>query len=200
MSAIDRENAKLEAAHGSIGSKPTYQWMFSENLYFPFRKRNSVTGEPEREYRANPETGIIEVHPVFELRKMCQSLHRQWVLCRFMPPPRSESQWVAEFGTKVDYLANGYYADTNVVLDPGMNPWDCGTDGATFTDMIIKMAANDRAKTKAQWDAEGQAILDRQEREKDRKMDELIGEVILPFPNSPHVPGKRGGPVSFGGV
>ncbi len=200
MSAIDRENAKLEAAHGSIGSKPTYRWEFSENLYFPFRKRNSVTGEPEREYYANPKTGIIEVHPVFELRKMAPHLRRQWVLCRFIPPPKSESQWVAEFGTKVDYLANGYYANTNVELDPGMSPWDMGTDGATITDMIIKMAANDRAKTIAQWDAEGNEIVDRREREQDKKLDEEIGELLLPFPKSPHVPGRRGGPVSFGGI
>ena len=193
MSAIDKENAKLEAAHGSTGGKATYKWEFSENLYFPFRDQ-----EAGWDYVANQQTGIIEARPIFRLRKMVPWCDRQWILCRFQAPP-SETQWKNQFGDKVEWPRNGYYAPTNVELDPGINPWD-SDGGVTFTDVVIKMGLNDRGKTKQQWDDEGEQIVEKRERDLTQRREDMLDDLLFPYPNSPHIPGKRGGPVSFGGV
>lgn len=194
--ALDRENDKLRIAHGSTGDQPNYKWEFSENLYFPFRKE-----PPEYDYIANEATGIIEAKPVFELKKMCPFLNRQWVLCRFMAPP-TETVWKRTFGTKVEYPAKGYYAPTNVELDPGIGPWDTGPDtSATLTDIVIRMAANDRARSAREWDEQAEEIERRGEKAADEKMNTILDDAThIPFvDNSPHIPGKRGGSVSWGG-
>lgn len=189
--ALKRENDKLRIAHGEEGGFASYQWQFSENLFFPFRKGT------EWDYQAN-EAGILIAVPVFELKKMVPWCHRQWILCRFVPPP-SETRWKNQFGSKVDYPRNGYYAPTNVELDSGISPWDCDSGSASITDILIKMAANDRAKTAAQLDSEGEAILAKREAALDQRRSDMIEDLLIPFPNSPHVPGTRGGPISFGG-
>ena len=194
MSAIDQENDKLRIAHGETGGRAAYRWEFSENLFFPFRKE-----PPEYDYVADPATGIIAAHPVFELKPMCPFLHRQYVLCRFMAPP-DETTWKRTFGTKVAYPDRGYYAPTNVELDPGVSPWDCGPDTSeTITDIVIKMATRDRARSVREWNAQAEEIEARQEREQDAKMNAILDDATyIPFvDNSPHIPGKRGGSVSF---
>jgi len=192
---LDRENDKLRIAHGETGGRANYKWEFSENLYFPMRK------EPlEYEYKAN-EKGIIEAKAVYEMRLQAPYLRRQWVLCRYMEPP-TETAWKNTFGTKVAYPAKGYYAATNANLDEGLSPWDMSPDGTTFTDAVIRIAKKDRAKTIREWDDEGEAIVARREKLVDEQRDGKIDEeVYIPFvDNSPHLPGKRGGSVSFGGV
>jgi hypothetical protein len=192
---LKRENDKLRIAHGETGGKANYIWEFSENLYFPFKKE-----PPEWDHVANQATGLIEVKAVFEQKKMCPLLSRQWVLCRFIAPP-SETHWKNTFGTKVEYPRTGYYAPTNVELDPEVAPWDTDANGASLTDMVIGMAARDRDRTVREWNEQGEEILARSERAKDAEMDRIIDDACyIPFvDNSPHIPGKRGGSVSFGG-
>ena len=193
---LKKENEKLRAAHGETGGQPNYKWEFSENLYFPFRKEPATY-----DYVANQTTGLIEARPVFELKGMCPHLHRQWVLCRFIPPP-NENTWKNTFGTKVDYPSKGYYAPTNVDLLEDVAPWDMNQGGESITDIIIGMANRDRNRTIEEWDAQSEAILAQRESARDSEMDAIIDNVsYIPFAEkAPHIPGSRNGSVSFGGV
>lgn len=192
-SDLRKENEKLAIAHGYKGGKPNYRWEFSENLYFPHRK------EPlEYDYVAN-DAGIIMAQPVFELKKMCPRLNRQWVLCRFMEPC-SETAWKNIFGSKVEWPRNGYYAPTNVELDESISPWDTDSAYTSMTDMLIGMITHDRNKSIREWNDEGERIVEYREKDLDRQRSDQIDDLIFPYPNSPHIPGQRGGPVSFGGT
>lgn len=190
---LQRENDKLRTAHGETGGQPNYKWEFSESLYFPMRK------EPlEYDYVAN-EAGIIMAQPIYVMKLQAPYLHRQWVLCRFMAPP-SETQWKNTYGSKVEYPKSGYYAATNAALDEGIYPWDQSPEGATFTDAAIRIATKDRNKSVAELDAEGEEIISKRERVTEQLREDMLGELLFSFPNSDHIPGKRGGGVVFGGL
>jgi hypothetical protein len=183
---LDRENTLLAAELGMECGQPRYQWRFSENLYFPMRDGNKW------DYVADESTGIIVAKPVFVLRKMAPLLHRQWVMCLWMNPG-TERDWKDNFGAKAEYPRNGYYAPTSIELDEGINPWDTN-EGKSVTYWFLAVARKDAAKSKADLDAEGLAIIEHNERKTDHQMDELIGDCLLPFG---HIPGSRAGGISL---
>lgn len=192
------ENQKLLNAHGDTGGKPTYQWIFSEDLLSPFRKREH-NGKLATKF-VQTKGGIWAVEPVFELRKQMPQFDRQWILCRFRPPVESESQWISLYGNTVEWRPQGYYMGTEVVLDPGYAPWDCCADGTTFTDVIIRLARKERSLKPRDVENQTAAEMEAQEKAADRRRNDAIDDLLLPFPKADHVPGKRGMGVSFGGV
>ncbi len=187
MHTLKSVNYKLAREHGYTGGRANYAWRLAGELEFPL-----WTGRFE--YKAQ-ENGLILPRPVYELRSMCRTLDpKQWVLCRFLSPP-TETEWKNTVGLNVEYPPNGYYAPTNVELDLGLNPWD-ENNGKSITDWIILFTKRDRDKTRGQIQREGEAALEAREAATDKRRNEEIDELMFPWPNSPHIPGQRGGPVS----
>lgn len=181
-------NAILAAEHGHTGGMPNFRWENSEDLLFP-RRELDANKQALWEYSANAE-GLILCLPKFKTDKMCPWLHNQWVLCRYMPPP-TETVWKDTFGTQVEYPKNGYYANTNISLDRGIAPWDTDGGGISLTSMVSKMAMREREKTYAQHYQDGVDAVEHREKETDRKLEDMILDLRLPFADAPHVPGKK---------
>jgi hypothetical protein len=185
--SLKSANDRLRQAHGSTGAFANYAWKLAGECEFPL-------WNGQFDYRAQ-DSGLIVPYPVYERRNMCRNLDpKQWVLCRYLAPP-TEAEWQATVGLNVEYPPHGYYAPTNVELDLGINPWD-ESRGVTITDAVIAFAKQQRDKTRAEIDREGEEILARKDAAQDAALDEQIGDLLLPFANVDHVPGKRGGPVS----
>ncbi len=191
---IERDNRLIAAELGTAeDGHPKWAWKWSDDLYFLIHKKSDTTGELEWNYVGNPATGLIEPQPVYIKRPMAPALRAQWVLCSWMPDI-GEAAWFAAFGRTIPYL-NGYWAPTNVDLADGVCPWD-SVRGESYTTMVIQMAKRQRAKTFEDHLADSQAILDQQEKDQDRLLTDQIDDLKLPFAATPHLPGKRGGPVS----
>lgn len=182
-------NYKLAREHGYTGGKANYIWQLAGDCTFPLH-----TGDWT--YRADDDTGLIHPAPVYEMKNMCRALDpKQWVLCRYLAPP-TETEWKNAVGLSVEYPANGYYAPTNVELDLGINPWD-ESRGITVTDAIIAFAKQDRGKTRGQIMREGEEAVAAREAANEKRISDTVDECMFSFPNSPHIPGERGGPVSL---
>ncbi len=74
---LARELGRLPDGQGK------YRWIWSEDqrLMHPMKLLD------KHDYKANPDTGLIEVHPVYALRKMCLNATQQWVLCLWIDSP-----------------------------------------------------------------------------------------------------------------
>lgn len=191
---LERDNRIIAAELGTADDgHPKWAWKWSDDLFFQIHKKSDITGELEWDHKANPESGLIELHPVYTRRSMCPMLKSQWVLCSWMPAI-PEAEWFNSFGRTVPYI-NGYWAPTNVELPEATCPWD-SIRGESFTTMVVQMAKRQRAKSYEDHLADGQKIIDYQEKEKDRLMSDQIDDLKLAFPNAPHLPGKRGGAIS----
>jgi hypothetical protein len=201
---LDRENAILLAELGSEQGHQRYKWCFSENLYMPLRKGN------EYDYRAN-EAGIIEAHYVYEMRKICPQLTRQWVVCRWQAPMQvlenpltgapevrylDEDSFKRLYGKHIDYPRNGYYAPTNVELDPDIKPWDTNEQGESLTKHIIGLLRQQAHKTFADHMQDGADIIARREAAYDHMLDEKIGDIAQTM-SFLHTPGTANGPISY---
>lgn len=190
--ALAKENRKLAVAHGEVRGMPFYRWCWAEDLRYPSRV------EGKWDYRAT-ESGIIQAVPVFQFRQMAPWLSKQYVLCVYLASP-TEQEWKSRYGLLIDYPGPGYYAPTNIELDPGINPWDSDTGHVTLTDMVTKMISLERQKTDADYKAEGEDIILRQEKAQESKLSDMIDDLTFAFSNTDHIPGKRGGGISFGGI
>ncbi len=178
---LDRHNHLLarELGYNPYG-EGIYQWHWSENLLHPMRKQG------EYDYKADPETGIIQALPVYELRKLCPHLNRQWVLCMWMPVP-SEEEWRRQFGSNLEWPRRGYLAPTNVDLPEGQQPTDL-IHGRTWTELIIGMYQEHRKKRFIDHLLDGEKIVESRERDKDNVRSDMIDDMLLPFG---HVPGRK---------
>jgi hypothetical protein len=164
---------------------PRFQWRFSENLFLPMRHRDGGY-----DYIANRESGLIEAHPRMEYKKVAPYLSRQWVICRWLAPG-PESQWRSLFGAWVEYPRNGYYAPTNIALDPDINPWDCTQDGMTVTQGVIGVAREQLEKTYREHYEDGVRAVEAREKASDKVLEDKIGALILPFLSQNHMPGEK---------
>lgn len=184
-------NALLASELGYEQGQPRYQWRYSENHHMPFRAFDA-NGQPAVTHCVT-EGGLIDIQPKYELRKAASYLNRQWVVCKWMDPG-SESQWREQFGQHIEYPRNGIYFPSNVYLEEGINPWDTDQDGVTVTHYIIRLIKEQAKKSLADLKAEGEAILANREKANDHRIDEILGDVMLPFG---HEPGTRNSGVSL---
>ncbi len=99
-----------------------YKWQWSEHpsMQHPMRKMRA-DGEVVYDFVADPQSGLINAQPVYELRKMCLTAQDQWVLCHWIDSP-SEDEWRRLFGYRLEWPRNGQYYPTTVMLDPGVEP------------------------------------------------------------------------------
>lgn len=181
-----RENELLASELGYESGHQRYKWCYSENLLMPFRVEGDTT-------QTVSDGGLVLVQPKYELRKAAKHLFRQWVVCKWIAPG-DESDWRQNFGSALDYPRNGIYFPTNVYLDEGVSPWDTDQEGVSITRYVIGLIREQAKKSLADWKAEGEAIIAHRERETDRKLDNEIGDLMLPFG---HVPGSREGGTSL---
>lgn len=182
---LRRMNIRLGAELGTtIDNQPTYKWIFSEDpvLMHPMRLPN------EFDYRAN-EFGIVEVIPLYTLRKMCLAAVNQWVLCHWLPSP-SEDEWRRIFGYSLEWPKGGQYYPTNVYLDPGEAP------NAILTQTVIDCVKETRAKSAAQVEREAAENETRKEAAQKDRLFETIREELTTYD---HIPGARDA-VSYPGV
>lgn len=204
---LERENRLLAAELGTEHGHQRFKWCFSENLFMPMRKAG------EYDYRAN-EAGIIEAHYAYEMRKMCPQLTRQWVVCRWQAPMqiyespitgKQEIRYLDEqafkrlYGQHIDYPRNGYYAPTNVELDPDIKPWDTNEQGDSITKHIIGLLREQARKTFADHMQDGEDIIAKREAAADHLLDEKIGDIAQTL-SFLHTPGNANGPVSYPSV
>lgn len=193
---LREENDKLRRELGSQENRSSYEWKQARECVLPRAERDQ-DGKVIYDHIANPESGLIEVKARVSNQCMCANLEpTQWVLCIFMPPYCKQSQWEAEFGTSVPYPHNGYFAPTNVELDMGIDPWT-NHAGYTMTEHVIGISREHRKKSYQDHYDEGERALDKVEKDKERIMEDQILDLVLPFANAPHVPGKKGGAVSL---
>jgi hypothetical protein len=181
-----KENALLATELGYEQGMPRYQWRWSEHLLFPFR----VEGESVENRSPG---GLVILEPKYELRKAANHLFRQWVICKWLDPG-PEDQWRAAYGAHMEYPRNGIYFPTNVVLDPDINPCDTNEAGVSITQVIVGMIREQAKKSLADWKKEGEDIIAYKEKLNDHRIDEIVGDVLLPFG---HEPGTRSGGVSL---
>lgn len=191
---LREENRKLASELGYEGGRARYEWRLAEDCWLPRAERDS-DGKPIYDHIANPETGLIEVKARIGKQTTAIGKHpKQWILCRFLAPP-TQAYWEANFASTVPYPAQGYFAPTNVDLELDISPWD-SHQGYTMTEHIIGITKAQEKKTLREHYEDGERAVEYAEKEKDRQMEDQILDLILPFPNAPHVPGKKGGAVS----
>lgn len=191
---LREENRKLGIELGFEGGRARYEWKQVEDCWLPRAERDS-DGKVIYDHVADPETGLIKVQAKIGKQSMCPLLHpKQWVLCRFLAPPTRE-YWEANFASTVPYPAQGYFAPTNVELDLDIAPWD-SHQGYTITEHIVGITRTQEKKSLREHYNDGERAVELAEKEKDRLLEDQILDLVLPFPNAPHVPGKKGGAVS----
>jgi hypothetical protein len=149
--------------------------------------------QPKEEpvYKKVPRTMFVP-EPIVEMSRYAAWLDdNQWVLARWFVTPKEE--WEATFHGLLPWPHRGLYYPGNGHLPTGEMP-DSGN-----TDYAIQLIQKDRTKTFAEWMNQTEIGLERQERDVDRKLDDMIGDLMTAWGNPR--PGQRGGHVSpQGGV
>lgn len=123
---IEKLNALLVS---ELGTAPRYAWMHSRNLYMSVQK--IVTGEngpePQYDYSANPDTGLIELRPVYINMPMLPAHPNSWVLCRFVPADQ-EAIFKQRFGVRVEYPRDGIWQPIMpTIMRPEFSPTSTDT-------------------------------------------------------------------------
>lgn len=140
-------------------------------------------------------TTVIEVNG--ELQSVPVSDRKQWVLAYWMPPgwdgkrAMTEEQWNHVFKGTAAYQREGSYHPTDMRLKPGAEPSDGATQRAIQT---VKAWRNAKPQDISDFYADAQ--------EKERaaaasKRESIYREGCF---TPGHIPGKRGGPVVYGGI
>ncbi len=155
---------------------PLYKWIWSEDpvLMHPMRA-------PENDYVTDPITGLVQVVPLYVLRKMCLVAEKQWVLCHWLESP-SEDEWRKHFSYELEWPKGGQYYPTTLALDPGTEP------DLRITQTAIDCIRACRAKSGNQVAREAEAALDKKEAETKDRLFETIREECTTYD---HVPGKK---------
>lgn len=160
---------------------PLFMWKWADELLRPM-----PTGEVD--WKANIEGGAVLLPKnVMQLRKVAPWLNRQWVLCRWTPPPMSRDDWYREFGSRYDFPRRGEWVPTNMALPPDIDP-DVLTRGQTFTERMIGLIKQQLNKTFNQLEAEALEAIQKREAEEDAFVEEVAREAVPAFAN---VPGSK---------
>jgi len=182
MTIIDKFNKRLgEALDINPHGEPLYKW-FDTNKWEHWMKslfdKKLVRGP----------SGLFIVEPVFKARLMCPALPDRWIIGHWHEPELSEFMWHQQFPDQL-YPSRGYYVQTNFWCpEIGQEP--------TYSDneRFISMVRRHRSLT-AQEDTDiMQAAIDYEEKERDRQVRDCLDDIL---PTFSHVPGIRGGNVSY---
>lgn len=185
---IDKLNRILAADLGRnpSGSGGIYEWRFSETWMHDFLDPNPNLVTVERGEEEIPV--VVDDRQAFR-RKMCPERYHQWVLAMWSPPPATESEWVDAYRGTLPWPSSGYYAPTNVHLDPFVVP----TKDVTME--VIGMIRKERTKTRQDYMDEAQEHLDREEQAESSRLDSMVADACTAFGNAK--PGCVGNGISF---
>ena len=201
---IKKLNLRLAAELGRTPSgEGLYRWQWSEGWMHPMRVIDSETGQPKFNYRCGcglnravhtPACGtLIVAEPVYEPRKILPSLKRQWAVALWCPP-LPEPLWRREFGSALQYPANGYLVPVGgghggvIAIQPDLLP------DLDVTNEFIFLVREQRKKSFADHLAEGNAGLAAIEKHDDDRLADMIAEECTAFGA---IPGSKSGGVSF---
>lgn len=95
-----------------------FKWKWGTDLEISMRSIDVDTGTMKYDYKANPQTGLVEALPIYTRRKACPAVVGLWVVCQFVPPC-GESEFRAKFGTMLEYPRNGVW---NPIKDSALKP------------------------------------------------------------------------------
>lgn len=205
---IERHIRKLNRLLiAELGQNPPYQWIYSESAEFK-RPMRAMTedGDLLWNYRCpcglnvsvhSPECiagMLMVVEPAWAVRKTDPSLENQWVLC-CLQTPMGEDAWMRVFGSVLPYPRNGSWAPVctetyTVAMAADTLP------GENFTMAIIR--GRQRSLEIADCDIANAAAY-RDEKKTEHRRQHIRERIKDVLPVNPD-PGKRGGPLSWGGT
>lgn len=113
----------------------------------------------------------------------------QWVIAKWEPSPSLE-HWKAQF-PDLGYQPQGQYYVTDMMLAPGMEPND------TLTDSIAGAIKINGTKSFRDFLDEIEGRREKRERSFQSKVEDFVDDACAAYD---HMPGTRGGHVSFGGI
>jgi hypothetical protein len=152
--------------------EPWYRWARAGELTY-------LSHDGTFEYTADPETGLLAATRKLVQRKMRPDLDdKQWVLMFWT---ENLPQFWFQFGQSM-------YGFTNVFLDPGIEPWTMHK-GHSFTQYVIGLIKEQRTKSMADWNAEGEAIQSKAHKASMDLKKDIIRDAIGPYLS---VPGSHG--------
>jgi hypothetical protein len=174
---VSRLNRELGRVLGrTIDGHSLYIWIHSED-----RKLLHPMWTGKYDYKANPDSGLLIPHPVFELRKMCLTAEDQWVLCHWIDSP-GEDEWRRLFGSSMEWPRKGQYYPTSVMLDRGAWPEQ------SINQAAIESINQNRSKTVGDIARAAEASMAKSERENKLRLYEEIREACTTYD---HVPGAK---------
>lgn len=121
--SIELENIHLRA---ELGTNPLYAWKHTRDLFMIVQK--VIEGQPQYDYKANPETGLIELHPIMMKMPMLRRLTDNWVLARWVAA--NQEACVKQLcGVKVFMPPDGIWQPFEITaLRSGIKPRRSDTD------------------------------------------------------------------------
>lgn len=155
QSDIRRLNQRFAEDFGRPnGSQPKYAWKRTSDLFFSMKGGTSEHTSP---------AGVIYIAPTFARHCWADILGDTWVIAQWKPP-MPLAVFEAQFGSQIQYPANGqYYPIENTALPQGMVPDEQLTAMAvhcireqlekpfeqTFTELQTAVAKDEAAKRTA---------------------------------------------------
>lgn len=188
---VDIENALLRT---ELGTHPLWAWKHSSTLRIGIHKiKESATAangiEPQYEYRANPDTGLIELSPIYVYMPMLPMLPNSWVLCRYVEADQ-KAAFQQHFGTRIEYPVGGIWQPLKqTALKPGVIP-----NRRDTWNMIQGARANEHAVRDFFVNAEERQ--DKQEKADAARFADICRDR---FTANMELPGKKGGSSFFSG-
>lgn len=181
---IARVDAQNDLLRSELGAKPLYQWKHTSTLYFHIQKvvENESSIDPQWDYIANPETGIVELKPVYVRMPMMPLFQNHWILAKYVKADQEEA-FRQRFGTRVEYPRDGIWQPINTtVLREGITPSMRDTWA-----MIHAVRANRNAVE--DWFRNGEAKQDKIERAASSRRKDMIRDR---FTVGLEIPGTKG--------
>lgn len=161
--AVKSENRRLKEILGYREGYPWYQWAWSEDLWMPTIKVDEL-GQPIYDYHC--ACGVnVSVHsatcsftapkPAWEMIKLVNNMKDKWVLCVWVRPEFSPSEWEHFFGGS-PYPENGYYfpvgTATQCIATIGIPERATTDECARHIKEHFSVSAKERSrKTKENW-------------------------------------------------
>lgn len=168
---------------------PRYRWMRTEDLVYP--AQDSIPGEKWQGFSiiVGPNGLPIAKEPSYHMVRQYSS-EDTWCIAKWdNPVPRDE--WVRRYGYELQWPQRGMWLVTDLVFEVGVEP----TEALTL-EVVEALAASSPLNFNDYVNI-SQGQIDAQERDMRSVTDGLIDNACSLYDA---VPGKRGGPVSWGGI
>ncbi len=157
---------------------PQHAWIWSEDLTVSMRVPDKY------EHKADPETGLLILLPVFTTRRQLPFHAMRWVMCTkgFV----DERTWLDSIGTRMEYPANGMWQVIGTPTGPMcLNQGEVPTLDLTWA--AIRSVRQERGITMADFRHRTEAQVDKRDSAGGIALRELVKDTITKT-----VPGTKG--------